>query len=429
MKGTKKMKRNLLFLVALLLCILVLASCGGNDGDGGTKLPENTIYVEGVKLFVIKDDHNFPNDMMSSVITAVQKATGVAPEFRMSTVDKADNEIVIGNTSRPVSVTAMELLPELTHSTTNFLIYSDGSSLALVFNDDNEWIAAEEGVKYLIENCLSESTYVHTPGVIHVGEVDLDEYYQAKDDAMVTERWAALEAYVGGELGKNVANAFRDLYKLYDDEVIVWFANLYAPRKCVCKGECQGTPECSDGGYYYSNSARDTAGYLPDAESTSQALNFIQSSGMGWHTGSYAKTIPEWMKNEISDFIYYLQDPDDGYFYHPQWGKSIPIVRRGRDLSWCTSMLNSFGRKPRYASITSTAAALTRNLGTSAAVAVSGIVGAASTLDIPSHLVDEESFRAYLDNYSPQMATRSYSIGSELTSQSNRWRGIYLQSH
>ena len=412
------MKTRLYFaLLSLVLTITLLCSCG--TGESTSPDPENMIYKHGTELFVVKDDPAFPDSMISAIISAAQKATATMPKIRMSDSEKNEHEIVIGDTARQISATAMALLPEATHSKVNFLIYSDGSSLALVYHSDGENIAATQGVEYLMANCLTADSYVRAPGVVYVGEIDLDEYYAIEDEKMLAERWANLESAVGGELGKAVADAFRDLYTLYDDEAVEWFANLYAPRICVCDGKCLGTAECRDGGYYYSNSARDTAGYMPDAESTSQALNFIQSSGMGWGNSSYAKTIPEWMAEEIADFIYYLQDPDDGYFYHPQWGKGIGTTRRSRDYSWCIAILNTLGREARYSSITSTAA-LTSPLGSSAATAVSTVIAADGELNIPAHLVDEASFRAYLDNYSSQMATRSYSIGSELTSQSNQ---------
>ena len=404
-------------LLSLVLALSLLCSCGTSESADPD--PENMIYKQGTELFLVKDDLTFPDSLTTAIISTANKATGVIPKIRMSDSEKNAHEIVIGDTSRPISATAMALLPAATTSKVCYLIYSDGSSLALVYHSDGENVAAKQGAEYLMENCLASESYVRAPGVVYVGEIDLDAYYAAEDEKMLAERWANLEAAVGGELGKAVADAFRDLYTLYDDEAVEWFANLYAPRICVCDGECLGTAECRDGGYYYSNSARDTAGYMPDAESTSQALNFIQSSGMGWRNSGYANTIPDWMAEEVADFIYYLQDPDDGYFYHPQWGKGITTTRKSRDYSWCITILNTLGRKPRYSSITSTAS-LTAPLTHSAVSAVSAVIAADGELNVPAHLVDEASFRAYLDNYSPQMATRSYSIGSELTSQSNQ---------
>ena len=57
--------------------------------------------------------------------------------------------------------------------------------------------------------------------------------------------------------GKATADAVRDFTGIYTDGIYKWLAGLW-------DGEI--------GGFYYSNSARDTDGYLPDIESTAQAI-------------------------------------------------------------------------------------------------------------------------------------------------------------
>ncbi len=198
--------------------------------------------------------------------------------------------------------------------------------------------------------------------------------------------WKRLEEHIGGEKGRCIVEALKELYALFTDDIIDWFAGLY---------------DKETGGYYYSASARDNEGFLPDAESTNQALNFWVSSGMcNEFGGSYVNAIPECMRERIPQFIYSLQDPD-GYFYHPQWGKNIIVRRRARDFSWCMSMLKNFGVTPKYKTILDKA---TDN-------------ESEQTL-IPDHLKDRESFLAYLDTLN--IAERSYHVGSDLGSQASQ---------
>ena len=91
---------------------------------------------------------------------------------------------------------------------------------------------------------------------------------------MKEKYYKALADKVGGEQGKRIAEAIRDMYTLYKPEMIDWFAELYDPTV---------------GGYYYSNGAKDNEkiGYQgvcydlrPDTESTEQALRFIKTSGL-----------------------------------------------------------------------------------------------------------------------------------------------------
>ncbi len=139
---------------------------------------------------------------------------------------------------------------------------------------------------------------------------------------------------VGKELSDEIIKAFGELYSLFNTDTVKWFANLY---------------EAKTGGFYYSNSARDTALFRPDLESTYQTLQFMRGSGMCRGLTEY-ETVPEWMSRDIVRFTKSLQDPN-GYFYHPQWGKKAVDerpARRGRDLTWGERILKRFNSSPTY---------------------------------------------------------------------------------
>ena len=61
-------------------------------------------------------------------------------------------------------------------------------------------------------------------------------------------------------MGRDAVDEIRNIYDMFDEKMLIWYASLYDP---------------DIGGFYFSNSARDTEGFLPDIESTAQALNFI----------------------------------------------------------------------------------------------------------------------------------------------------------
>ena len=64
---------------------------------------------------------------------------------------------------------------------------------------------------------------------------------------------------------KETVLALGNLLDLYGDEMYRWLARLYDPKI---------------GGFYYSNSARDYEGFLPDVESTAQALYAMGNNGL-----------------------------------------------------------------------------------------------------------------------------------------------------
>jgi len=179
-------------------------------------------------------------------------------------------------------------------------------------------------------------------------------------------------------IGNDAGEEMKLLLRLYDERILEWYANLFDPEI---------------GGFYYSNSGRDTEGYLPDIESTVQALNSLETAGI---LKGGTRTLPEWAQKKVLAFAKSLQDPEDGYFYHPQWGKDVATSRRGRDLSWATEVIKELGGTPDYPTPIDRAAKKEE-----------------STL--PDYLKSTDAFRAYLNGM--DLATNSYSIGNLLNSQ------------
>ncbi|MBQ7387479.1 MAG: hypothetical protein IJW03_04870 [Clostridia bacterium] len=129
------------------------------------------------------------------------------------------------------------------------------------------------------------------------------------------------------------AHAIERMLELYGDDMYRWLARLYDPEI---------------GGFYYSNSARDYEGFLPDVESTAQALYGMGNNGLfEKYNRSVREALPDEMRLKIIEFTRSLQD-EDGYFYHKQWGKDIPVTRRGRDLSWSVGLIKNLGGELKY---------------------------------------------------------------------------------
>jgi hypothetical protein len=122
---------------------------------------------------------------------------------------------------------------------------------------------------------------------------------------------------------------------------------------------------------------------------------------------SYAKALPEWMKNDIGAWVQGLQD-EDGFYYHPQWGKSIPAHRRGRDLAWSRSILRTLGIQPKYASITDKKKAATQT----------------NTPAVPEHLSSPEKFDEFLRGLN--FGEHSYGVGNQLVAQADQIKAVGL---
>ena len=182
------------------------------------------------------------------------------------------------------------------------------------------------------------------------------------------------------KIGKEAVDELRELYRMYDERYYIWLAGLWQPEI---------------GGFYFSNSARDAEGFLPDIESTVQVLNCCQLMGITCGK-SYARSLPSKMRDALLGFAKGLQDPN-GYFYHPQWGKKVVIPRRGRDLAWATAMLKEFGENPNYPTPLD-----------------KGTDGKKSE-SLPEYLQSLDAFRKYLSEL--DLSAKSYWIGNLLQSQ------------
>lgn len=189
------------------------------------------------------------------------------------------------------------------------------------------------------------------------------------------------------KLGKETADALRELFSIYNESIYIWLAGLWDPKI---------------GGFYFSESGRDTKGLLPDIESTVQALACLSGNGM-FGGKDFGEGVSENMRKKLGEFVCSLEDPEDGFFYHPQWGKAITISRRGRDLSWSIRLLESLGMKAPYPTVADRLrAAKNGNSDESGA-------------KLPEHFTSPEKFKEYLEER--DLSTRSYFVGNQLQAQ------------
>ena len=137
-------------------------------------------------------------------------------------------------------------------------------------------------------------------------------------------------------MGKAAVDEIRKIYEMFDHRMLIWLAGLWDPEV---------------GGFYYSNSARVHEGFLPDIESTNQAIGFITRQCrlcQGEENGDMPITrLPENIAKKICSWAYELQD-EDGYFYHPQWGKNISETRKGRDHMAAWRLIEPLGVECKY---------------------------------------------------------------------------------
>ena len=415
-----KTRRALCLALALLVAVLCLFSCDGATGDGGNVGGGNVIYdADNEPVLIFAED--IDSEYKTTLYSAVRDASGSIPVFDNDSSEPVDHEIVVGQTSRAISQKAYRKLRtvQANDGEYRFVIYASGSSVAIAYENDSQDVTVERVIQYFVDNYVKgNATLKLDPGVVYSSVVDPVDILKAEDEAYKAEMWKKLEEQIG-ESGPAIVSALKKLYAVYTPNVVTWLANLYEPYSCLC-GECTGEIACNGGGFYYSNSGRDTPGYYIDAESTIQALGLLKNMGLTYDLAdtAYTSMTPEWMEKQMVAFVRSLQRQEDGFFYHIVQGPGeVSNLRRARDLSWCESILNAYGARPKYTTPTGRTgnSALTGPLGQSATALASRVVASAS---YASHLESVETITEYLNKITSNGTTSSfYGPGSTMTSE------------
>jgi hypothetical protein len=209
----------------------------------------------------------------------------------------------------------------------------------------------------------------------------------------------------GGD-GAAVVEAYKELYDFHELGLCTWLAKLFDP---------------DIGGFYYSNSGRDNEWVewegkrvytKPDMESTHQAVTLMRTSGM---IQNY-EDIPDWMREKIKNFTCSLMSEEDGYIYHPQWGKAISNARLGRDLIAAVGTADVLKFDLPYPTATQRIKAAA-----AAAPATEGAPKVNTAPSLPDHLKSKEAFVKYLENLPWEEPTglAAYGAGNALASQAS----------
>ena len=398
------MKKILILTVVLVLSLLVLASCGGGKNTtNNTNNTNNTNvgWVSGAAYY--RGDGILPPDTLQ--LRFMQNTNVV---FQINGGKDTDRLFVVGKCDEAISGKAYSVMERAFSGEDNktiYTIYTDGKSIAIAYDS---MVALYAALDYFFEEI--EKLDLSKEGPIVIQELNPKTYVEQAHDKARAEALAEINTADG--LSEEAVEQLRLLYTFYDEDVYMWLANLWDPDM---------------GGFYYSNSARNTDGFLPDLESTAQALLFLTNSGMLSDFGNkYQKALPAEIASAILQFVLDRQSSEDGYFYHDQWGQSINATRRGRDLSWATRIISAFGETPywntpngvagQYGAPGSgvSAAAYAGSIRTGSVVAASQVVVAAK----PSYLSSVEKFKQYLND--PQYfdwENNSYAAGNRLESE------------
>ena len=393
------MKNIVKTFLVLLIAVLTLASCslfGSNQNSGGESGSESGGWVLGDNVYYC-GDADVP---IESLKDNFLKKTKVS--FLESGAGESSKLFIVGEYVHELSAFAyskMERDFSEAQGNTIFTICTDGNSVAIAYDS---MVARYAALDYFFDEFYNLD--LSKAGVVASKEFNVSTYVAAQRNEMREEQFSLLVEV----LSDGAVTQMENLYTFYGEELYIWLANLYDP---------------DNGGFYYSASGRDTEGFLPDLESTAQALMFMSESGMlSAYGNKYRLALPEEMKAAILAFAKNAQDSEDGYFYHKQWGKSISSTRLGRDLGWATRIISGLGGTPYWDTPNGVsgergapgvkATALTASFANSLARAVSKVIPVAT----PEYLSDLTLFKKHLEE-DYDLENASYRAGNAIESE------------
>ena len=305
----------ILFLTALILTVTAICSCqipgmgGAQTGGGETKLEFKKLVAADGQVDVME-----LVDIRTTLFNAGYQLSVIS-----ESEEQSDGEIVFGDSSRDITAAAkVELEKQFAKdgAELGYIIYSDGKNVAVYWTEEEMKSAAFSA---FIKKCLDTLEMKLEAGVLYYIGYTSGDYSKEKG-------WLALEAQ---GCDSAIIAELKAINELFDGSYMMgWFANLWDPV---------------NGGFYFSNSARDNEPFLPDLESTYQVLAMVPTNGAtaGLNKNSF---FPNEMKRQMVEFAKNMQSPANGYFLHPQWPQSISALkvdRYSRDLDWAQDIIGN----------------------------------------------------------------------------------------
>ncbi len=388
------MKRFFSMALLAILCIFALSacsSCGSVTVSGNGNTSANKLYI-----IPPSDDLWDSAELINSMYTDMNNP----PVITSDSAEKLGDELVIGNSEREVSKKAYLHLNRLVEDNPDkccAVIYAYQGSVCIAYNSK---YSAELAAEYFTQNLANFINQSLKNGKLYENVFDLAQLAEQEREELRNDGFIAAEQ----TLGKEAVDELRNLYSIFVPDMYLWLVNLY---------------DQDTGGMYYSNSARNTEGFLPDLESTVQGFSLLSNTGIlpnGWRND-----LPEDIKSKIIEFAVSLQD-ESGYFYHPQWGTNIQTSRRSRDLGWAKRIITELGGTSKYPfpgesiDLNPVSSNYSLPLGHGTAYAASRVI-AVNRSSLPSYLQSLSAFENYLDSLN--FKTRSYQVGNDLAAQHN----------
>ena len=323
--------KNFIKFSLVILLLLALTACKTGTGSGGNKPPvandpAGTIFSPNLHISVVKADQN-DGGFSAEVQILISKLTGKQPTLVVPGAVKADNEIVIGYCEREVAKKAQAELDAMLVDgmDAGWVIYAEGGSLAIVYSGTE---AMEFAFEYFKENYLESPTLAYESAHAASDCFSLRSYYRDIEMAEINKKFDTIAA----EHGTEIADSIRALYMLYGENTLDWLASLYDPET---------------GGFYYSNSARDTYGFYPDIKSTGDLVILLEYSGIASQDGGLRRALNGDVKSAISAFMSKKQ-VKSGYFHNIVGSAYATTERLNADLASASTSLGILGTRLTY---------------------------------------------------------------------------------
>ena len=142
----------------------------GDTGNGGSAdtAPTGYIYKNGSELKIVFSDSRLC-ELATALKDRITNYSTASVTLVSDSEEKSEHEIILGVTERPLSGKAYRRLSRMDKSEGNtaYTVYSDGSSVAVAFDDDFYGSAMTDSVSYLSEEIIAKNASL----TLHSGRI------------------------------------------------------------------------------------------------------------------------------------------------------------------------------------------------------------------------------------------------------------------
>ena len=225
-------KKIVVLLICTILSVAALASCKlFTKGNSNSKGAPGVIFDSKTNVTLVVCDKTLDTETVYYLHDEISSVTPDYPEIVSDDAPASGNEIVIGESSRDITkkaYTHLSRLEKTDNKQVGYVVYCDGSSIAIVYEQDRYALnaAAITCIKKLTDEFIKgKEGLTLSTGVVCSGFLNPLEYQEQLDEKQLSIKWEALRGTlksnpeVSDQLADEIILELQNYNAIFNDRV------------------------------------------------------------------------------------------------------------------------------------------------------------------------------------------------------------------